>query len=69
MEALFSEVLAPESIPSSDAGEGGAREEKKGDSADGVGQRLFNFLFHTMASSLISAPAGAPYHGRNVTFP
>ena len=58
MEALFSEVLAPDSVPSSDAGEGGAGEEKKGDSADGVGRRLYHFLFHTMASSLATAPAG-----------
>ena len=58
MEALFSEVLAPDSVPSSDAGESGAGEEKKGDSTDGVGRRLFHFLFHTMASSLATAPAG-----------
>ena len=65
MEALFSEVLAPDSVSTSAAGEGGAGEEEKGDSDDKVGRRLSHFLFHTMASSFTAAPAGGD--GRNLT--
>ena len=58
MEALFSEVLSSESTSSSEAGQDGTGEDKKGEADEGVGRRLSHFLFHNMASSLATAPAG-----------
>jgi len=58
MEALFSEVLSPESLSSSETGQDRTGEEKKSEADEGVGRRLSQFLFQTMASSLAIAPAG-----------